>query len=123
MKAYECKLFIGSVRGGYDGLAFSLDDLKYEIRYQQSIDQTSGPVRITETTYVYLDYEEPGWEITIIQYPRFPKPEHELRAFMLRMGAHLLEVFDQNRVTVQDGEKVTMLEAPNAQENPGEHRS
>ena len=122
MRSYECKLFIGSRRDGYDGEPFTKKEVIHEIKLcQDAYCISAGCVRITETTYVYLNYEEDGFEISIMQYPRFPKTESMLWAFMHNLAEHLMVVFNQNRISVMDPEHVEMLEVPNAQENPGEH--
>ncbi len=108
MKSYECKIFMGSVRDGSQGLPFSEEALIHEIKYRQSIEMDAKiVVRLTKTKYIFLQYEEEGWEISAIQYPRFPYPTYTIRNCMLRLAQHLKNVFEQKSVCVMDHEKVT----------------
>ncbi len=112
MKSYECKLFMGSVRDGSQGLPFSEEYLIHEIKYWQSVHVDAKIViRLTKTKFIYLNYEEEGWELSAIQYPRFPVPTYEIRAGMLRLAEHLMKVFEQKSICVMDHEKVTYFGA------------
>lgn len=108
MKSYECKLFIGSVRDGSEGLTFSEEALISEIKYWQSVHiDAKIVVRLTKTKFIYLNYEEEGWELSAIQYPRFPVPTYEIRAGMIRLAQHLMKIFEQKSISVMDPENIT----------------
>ena len=106
MKSYECKLFMGSVRDGSQGLPFSEEALIHEIKYCQGIDEKIV-VRLTRTKFIFLNYEEEGWEISAIQYPRFPVASYVIKGFMIRLAKHLIKIFDQKSVSVMDNENIT----------------
>jgi hypothetical protein len=103
---YEAKIYIGS-RVGYEGEPFSLSDLKEAIKEYQT--ENTHSVRITPTTYFVKDYEEEGWEIAVINYPRFPKSEAAIYAFVYGLSVSLLKRFKQNRISfVTPGETVML---------------
>lgn len=113
---YEAKIYIGSCEG-YSGPKFSFLDLKHVIGdfQKQTGLEIANPVRVTATTYIFDTYEEDGWEIAIINYPRKSKSHQILHDFALELAAHLLEYFHQNRISVVFPEEIVMLESLDAQ--------
>lgn len=107
---YEVKLYMGSVRsrpnetGDAPLTVIYKTDLIREIgEFQDSRGGTIVPVRITDTTFVSgSDYEENGWEIAAISFPRTNHSHDQTLEFMVSLGHHLLDVFLQNRVCVLD---------------------
>lgn len=113
---FEARIYIGN-RVKYDGPQFSFADLREAIGYFQANSEIkSNPVRITPTTYVWEKYEEEGWEIAIIDYPRVSKPHDMLRNFAYNMAVHLFEKFEQNRMSIVFPDEIVMLEADEAEE-------
>lgn len=112
MKSYECKIFMGSVRHGLEGTRFTKQDVIEEIKYVQSMNlHRKIPVRISDTKFIFLNYEEDGFEISAIQYPRFPQREFAIRAFMLELAGHIKKHFEQLSVSVSDHESIIYLGA------------
>jgi len=99
----EAKLYIGSVRG-YRGLPFSEAQLTRVVQdFQKSWDEKwdwTCAVRITKTSFVCMDYQENGWEIAAINYPRFPREPKQMKDFFTELREHLMIEFGQNRITV-----------------------
>jgi hypothetical protein len=113
---FEARIYIGS-RVKYNGPQFTFLELKESIGlFQANNGQDSNPVRITPTTFVWEKYEEDGWEIAIIDYPRVSKPHEKLREFSYNMAVHLLERFEQNRISIVFPDEIVMLEADDAEE-------
>lgn len=114
---FEARIYIGS-RVNYNGPHFDLADLKESISCFQTTNgiDASNPVRITSTTFVWEKYEEDGWEIAIIDYPRVSKPHEVLRQFAYNLAVHLLERFQQNRMSIVFPEEIVMLESEDAEE-------
>ena len=55
------------------------------------------PLRITETTYISeLTYQEKGWEITAIDYPKLRFTRKQIRNFMRHLAESLLDKFGQH---------------------------
>ena len=113
---HEVRIYIGS-REGYEGPLLTRDDLRNHIgKFQAESGENTNPVRLTETAYIFKDYEEYGWEIATIQYPRFPKPVQAINRFALDLAESLLNRFKQNRISVIFPDEIIMLEADNAQQ-------
>ncbi len=117
MKTYEVKIFIGSCRG-YSKDKFSLENLVEAIQYYQYHCKEYCTVRTTPTEYIAADYRETGWEIAVINYPRFPKTEDFVWNWSVNLSQHLLKVFQQNRISIMDSDKTVIIESPMAQEHP-----
>lgn len=123
---FEARIYIGS-RVKYNGPAFTFEELRKAIgEYQHSRGlEWANPVRITQTHYVWDDYDEPGWEVAIIDYPRRTKAHSVLRCAAMELAGYLLDHFKQNRISVVFPDEIVMLEADDAedQHNPGEKRA
>lgn len=115
---YEARLYIGS-RRGYNGPVFSQWELNQAVGdFQVLLGDKASAVRVTPTTFQFGTYVEAGWEIAAIQYPRFPKDEVVIKNFMVQLAKHLMEKFDQNRISVSDPEEVVLLEREDAESGP-----
>lgn len=114
---FEARIYIGS-RRKYNGDAFSYADLRAFVGEFQSARDASkaNPVRITPTAYVWQDYHEAGWEVAVINYPRHPKAETVLRHFAYELGIGLLNMFEQNRISIVFPDEIVMLEADDAED-------
>lgn len=113
----EARIYIGS-RRKYNGDAFSYADVRaYVGEFQLARGtESSNPVRITPTAYVWQDYHEPGWEIAVINYPRHPKADFVIRQFAYDLAAGLLNMFEQNRISIVFSDEIVMLEADDAED-------
>ncbi len=117
MKSYECKIFMGSVRYGSEGTRFFEHDVVEQIKYFQSQHlNTKVTVRITQTRFIFLHYEEPGFELAAIKYPRFPISDFEIKAWMILLGKYLKCYFDQKSLSIMDNDSITFLGEPD--DNP-----
>lgn len=117
MPTTEARIYIGS-RRKYNGDAFSYADVRaYVGEFQLARGTTTAnPVRITATAYVWEDYCEEGWEIAVINYPRHPKSDSVIRQFAYDLAAGLLNMFEQNRISIVFSDETVMLEADDAEE-------
>lgn len=98
-RTYEAKLYLGS-KQSYNGPVFSFEELTNFIGKFQHEREITCPLRITQCHFMFEDYLEQGWEISVINYPRFPKEAVELKDFMCDLATDLLERFNQNRISV-----------------------
>lgn len=114
---FEARIYIGS-RRKYNGAAFSYADLRAFVgEFQSTRDTvTANPVRITPTAYVWQDYHEAGWEIAVINYPRHPKATTVIRHFAFDLATALLNMFEQNRISIVFPDEIVMLEADDAED-------
>lgn len=116
--AYEAKLFMGS-RERYDGNKVSTEEeVAAAVSEFQATYAENGvpPVRITPTRFIHLKYQERGYELAVINYPRYDIPIRILENFMLELGKFLLARFNQNKVSVVFPEEIYVLEADDAQQ-------
>ena len=115
----QVSLYIGS-KEGYSGQKFSEDDLIQELGvFQANVSQDElCSLRVTPTKFVVKDYIEDGWEVTAINYPRFPKSSEVIYRFMRNLGEHLLKRFKQNRISIvlPKADRIWMLESEEAEE-------
>lgn len=118
-RTYEARLYVGN-REGYDGPEFGRERVVQAVRdFQRLSEENVACVRITPCCYVAgQDYLEEGWELAVIQYPRFERPESELDAMMSRLQDHMLRSLRQNRVGLVLPDLTHLQEADQAQEHP-----
>ncbi len=110
MKSYECTIFMGSIRNGSEGTHFTEGQVIDEIKLFQSQNlDRKVVVRVTRTKFVFMHYEEEGWEISAIQYPRFHIPELTIKSFMVDLAKYLKDHFDQRSISIMDSISVTYL--------------
>lgn len=116
---WESRIYLGS-RERYDGPLLDRSRIIQTIElYQKSADEEMQvSVRITPTTYIFQDYVEDGWEVGIINYPRFPRTESRLTQFTISLGSFLLNHLKQNRISLVMPNRTILLESEDAQENP-----
>jgi hypothetical protein len=110
--SYEYKLFLGR-RYRDEAKSFRKRNLKSKVKnFQELFDEKHNtgtiPVRLSETTFVARDYAEDGFEVAVINYPRRPRKEEEIRMFMLGLAGYLLTELRQNRICVV-GDKNTYM--------------
>tara|TARA_R110000824_G_scaffold256033_2_gene444957 strand:+ start:64 stop:435 length:372 start_codon:yes stop_codon:yes gene_type:complete len=113
---YEAKLYMGSV-----------DYSSRELVSQHQVELFCGkvheecdiviPVRITPTTFISeTNYQEGGWEIAAINYPKFDFSRKQVKEFIMHLADRLLTEFNQRTICVVDdtgyglGKSVIMLE-------------
>lgn len=98
---YEVRLYIGS-REGYHGEQFGLRDLMRAVRsFQEGYSQDKlVSVRYSQCVYQVGNWDEEGWEIAAIDYPRFPKGPNYLNDWFLDLAKFLCKNLNQNRITV-----------------------
>ena len=113
---YEVKAYIGS-RRHYNGTDISKQDVIDVITSEQAQHEPTFPIRITKTEFISLDYREEGWELAVINYPRYPREKEALLSFMLQLGQKLCFQLEQNRVSVIAPDRTTMYESPDAKES------
>lgn len=119
MPNLEARIYIGSCYG-YSKDQFTEDQLKNEIsKFQGSSEPNERTaVRLTKTGFLFCHYWESGWEIGILNYPRFPLSFNGFSAFANGLADHLLQKFDQNRISVVIADTVYLHEKENPDESP-----
>lgn len=113
-KTWKSHIYIGS-KEGYTGPSFDYSDLRKEIGiFQMNNPEIACTVRVVAASYIFAEYEESGWEISIINYPRFPKSEEVLIDFTHGLAQHLLDRFKQNRMSIVFKDDTILLESKTA---------
>jgi hypothetical protein len=104
-------------RKRYDGPIFSETEvINFVSEFQKSYAIFIPPVRIAPTHYIHCDYKEAGWEMVVINYPKYDMPIKMLEHFMVKLAEALLEKFDQNKVSVVFPNEIYVFEKDNAQQ-------
>ena len=107
---YECKIYIGSVSYKTNE-TFTQDEVEMFCgKVQEGYDYTI-PVRITPTTFVSeTNYQEKGWEIAAIDYPKLQYNQRQIKAWMRHLAESLILKFKQHTVCIIDKDNIIMLE-------------
>lgn len=109
-KFYECKIYMGSVNYSTKDV-YSQDEIELYCGQIQEEYEYVIPLRITETTYISeLTYQEKGWEIAAIDYPKLRFTRKQIRNFMRHLAESLLDKFGQHIICVSDKDEIMMLE-------------
>jgi hypothetical protein len=120
---YEVRLYIGS-REGYHGEQFGQRDLMRAVRqFQEGYSQDNlVSVRYSKCTYQVGNWDEEGWEIAAINYPRFPKSTNYLNEWFMNLAKFLCKNLHQNRITVCTPYISTTVEIDGAEERHHDSR-
>ena len=103
-KFYECKIYMGSVNYSTKDI-YSKDEIELYCGQVQEEYNYVIPLRIAETTY-----QEKGWEITVIDYPKLSFTRKQIRNFMRYLAESLLYRFGQHTICISDKDEIMMLE-------------
>lgn len=116
-KTYQAHIFIGAAIG-YSANKYLYKDLRAAVQEFQIAQKDFCGVTITDVEFVVGEYVEEGYQISTINYPRFPKDPGFIRTFMISLGNHLLRKMEQNRLSVVFPDYTYMLESPDAEAHP-----
>jgi len=105
----EIRLYIGC-RQGYHGKEFTEEELVEAVGNFQEEYTDYAPVRVTRTRYIDQHYNEGGWEMTVVNYPRKPRTKAQLHRFAANLAIYLLEVLNQQRITMMTEKYTTVFE-------------
>jgi hypothetical protein len=118
LPTYEVRAYVGT-REQYDGPFFGKKRVLDAVReFQLGPGDNVALVRVTECDYVAGDYWEGGFELAVLDYPRFPKGQQWVKDYMLGLGKHLLQALNQNRVGVVTPEHFYLFENRGAAAEP-----
>ena len=67
-------------------------------------------VSVTPTSFVYVDGNEPGAIVGLINYPRFPLEDEEIEDIAVKLAELLAQTFKQHRVSVVFPDETIMVE-------------
>jgi hypothetical protein len=104
---YNTTIFCG-LREGYDGPVHAHSEV--ERLCQRYVNEVGLCVTVKPTHFFYVRGNEPGVEVGIINYPRYPKEPEEILNHALAIARRLKAEFKQERVTIVTTDKTYMLE-------------
>lgn len=76
---------------------------------QEQVDLIGLCVTVTETTFVYKGGWERGAIVGLINYPRFPKEESEIKELAIELARLMKERFGQKRMSIVFTDETIML--------------
>ncbi len=77
---------------------------------QGFVDAIGECVSFTKTEYIYTYGNEPGVIVQFIQYPRFPKPEEEIKRRAIELARILMTHLNQMKVCVIFPDETVLVE-------------
>lgn len=108
-----CETFVANIyvglRHGYSGTLTPVDDVRTWV--QDFCNEVKLGVTMTNTEFIYVDGNEPGVIIGLINYPRFPKPIFEIKNTALTLAENLMKLCHQERISIVFSDETIMLEA------------
>lgn len=111
MKNKVCNTFIATIWCGlqeyYNGYSFSIKEVIKICR--KYTDKLGWCITVTPTYFVYKNGDEEGFSIGIINYPRFPLSQKELKKRTFELANILLKHFRQYRISIVFKDKTIIL--------------
>jgi len=101
-------IYVG-LREGYDGVTTSIADVRAAL--QKYVDAEGFCVSVTETEFIYTKGNEPGLIVGLINYPRFPSSQDEIKNHALEIAMMLMRLCKQVRVSIVMKNYTILLEA------------
>ncbi|MBK8329309.1 MAG: hypothetical protein IPL09_07535 [Bacteroidetes bacterium] len=102
------------MRKGYTDQSIELNEIKKILREIQEIQIKREQLYLSANVYlsaiVLSGHVEPHFNLSFIQYPRFPASEIQLRDGVLEIGAYLMDKLQQNRIVITFDNEIIMLE-------------
>lgn len=102
------KIYVG-FQEGYSGKIskFGIDICKKIC--QDFCNEHGLGLTIKPLEFIYTDGNEPGVEIGLINYPRFPKQKSEIKNTAIKLGKILKNEFQQKRVSIVCSDETYMI--------------
>jgi hypothetical protein len=95
------------LREGYDGIVHVIEDAATICR--KYVDVAGLCVSITPTEFAYTNGSETGVAIGLINYPRFPSSDDDVRRHATNLALRLMDGLKQNRISIVMADKTFML--------------
>lgn len=104
---FKADIYIG-LREGYSGIIHN-DSIVFEI-CQKYCNEVKLGLTLTKTKFIYVDGNEPGFIIGLINYPRFPDTEENIKNKAITLAKILMKELKQERCSIVCPDKTYMLE-------------
>ena len=105
---FQATIYVGR-KQGYSGRTFSTSAVNALV--QDYVDKQGLGVTITPTNFYYTGGNEEGVAIGLINYPRFPSSNDDIKKIAMELGSQLMDACDQFRISIVMSDKTIMLEA------------
>jgi hypothetical protein len=102
-ETFTASIYVGT-RHGYS----DVDEIRQWL--QEFCNDVRLGVTLTPTEFIYVDGGEPGVIVGLINYPRFPKPIKEIKENAVAIAQGLMELCEQERVSIVFSDETIMLE-------------
>lgn len=106
-KSYNVQIWLG-LKEGYDGIEHTIDEV-YDI-CQKYVNTIKYCVTVTPTKFIYVNGNENGVIIGLINYPRFPNTQKKIREISFNLSDIFLNQFKQYRISVTTPNKTYLIE-------------
>jgi hypothetical protein len=107
VKTFQAQIWMG-FKEGYDGPVHTMEELKGICK--EYVDNVKLCVTLNPTGFIYVNGDEPGAMIGLIQYPRFVITEKEIKEKAIELARIIMVAFKQFRCTVVTNDKTYLLE-------------
>lgn len=107
VKTFEAKIWMG-LKEGYDGKIHNI--LEAQEICRKYVNDVKLCVTLTPTEFFYVNGEEQGVVVGLIQYPRFVISEKEIKEKAIELARIMMREFKQFRCTVVTTDQTYMLE-------------
>jgi hypothetical protein len=108
---FTASIYIGTRHGYSDDKYSSIDDIRQWL--QEFCNDVLLGVTLTATEFIYVGGNEPGVIVGLINYPRFPKPIKEIKENARAIAKGLMELCEQERVSIVFSDETIILEKTN----------
>lgn len=112
-KIKKCPTFTAKIYVGFqEGYSGNIPNFSIDICRKICQDYCNGvglAVTIKPLEFIYTDGNEPGVEIGLINYPRYPKTESEIKIDAIKLTRLLKDTFKQKRVSIVCSDETYML--------------
>jgi hypothetical protein len=104
---FYAKIYTGT-KEHYDGTIHFYNEAKEILQEYCNINPLC--VTLKQVEYIYKDGNEIGFEIGLINYPRFPNTPEEITNKAIEIAMIFREKFNQFKVSIETPEKTFMIE-------------
>ncbi len=104
---FFANIYLGT-RHGYFGDCTPINSIRDWL--QKYCNDVKLRVTLTPTEFIYVDGNEPGVIVGLINYPRFPKPIDEIKNAAITIAKGLMELCHQERLSIVCSDETIMLE-------------
>ncbi len=107
---FEAKIYLGTLPGYVDtSMDFCANYETLMQKCQDYCDECKLGLSIKTIDFVYVNGREGGFEIGLINYPRFPSSPYKITEHAIKLAKILKKTFKQERVTIVTSNETIMI--------------